>query len=111
MVRNYRVGEANSKRARARARGSKSKRAINQATLNRERRSEAIIRPRESEHENERVRDLDMTRSRLHYNMRVRHHEITRARKRQRMLAWGGLTRALRALVGGLARENTRVRG
>ena len=67
-------------------------------------------RARESEHENERVRDLDITRARLHYNMRVRHHEITRARKRERMLAWGGLTRALRALVGGLACESKRVR-
>ena len=67
-------------------------------------------RARELEHENERVRDLDITRARLHYNMKVRHHEIKRARKRERMLAWGGLTRALRALVGGLARENKRVR-
>ena len=68
-------------------------------------------RARESEYEHERARELDITRAQLPYNMRVRHHEITRARKRERMLAWGGLTRALRALVGGLARENTRVRG
>ena len=67
-------------------------------------------RARESELENERARELDITRARLHYNMRVRHHEITRAQKRERMLAWAGLTRALRALVGGLACESRRVR-
>ena len=41
--------------------------------------------------------------------MRVRHHEITRTRKRKRMLTWGGLTRALRALVGGLEYEDNNV--
>jgi len=112
-VRNYKVGEAKNKRARARARESKSKRAINQATQKSERRSEAIIRrylrqsTRVGAWQREGTR-AGITRARLHDNMRVRQHESTRARKRERMLVWGGLTRALRALVGGLERESMR---
>ena len=52
---------------------------------------------------------LDFTRPCIHDNMRVRHHKGTSARQHNSRPPWGGLYRALRALVGGLEYQDNNV--